>query len=327
MARQRIRAYKKRHFADAGVFCEFSGALYYLDGNEIWEIAPDYSVTAAEAYIPVVMINALPDISGGEDNEAYNLIGAGFCVKYNGDNVSMQYRLPQKALDGTAVRVSVNAQDLAEGVHFTVNRQEGTVDFSCGVNPHGAPAAGTNNVWITAFKTVSGSRQKIAGCRVALPFGGEAAGVFGGTRVFVTGNAQYPRAYWRSDLGNEAGGGMRYFPDTCEEYLNQTTRPITAAAKMGESCNFKQKSISRLRMCLTARTFFYPVRECTAPLAAICPAALRLLTTLWCLRIREAACICSRLPKQIGNAVKPLSANKTAAFGREHLCARVLGRL
>ncbi|MFA5676531.1 MAG: hypothetical protein WDA65_08440, partial [Christensenellales bacterium] len=246
----------------SGVFCEFCGVLFYLDGNEVWEITPEYCVAAAAAYIPVVMINARPDISGGEDNEAYNLIGAGFCVKYNGDGITSLFKLPQSGLDAAAVKISVAAQDLTEGAHFTADRQVGTVDFSLGTSPHGAPAAGTNNVWITAFKTVSGNKQKIAGCRVALPFGGEAAGVFGGTRVFVTGNAQHPRSYWRSDLGN-AGGGMRYFPDTCEEYLNQNNQPITAAAKMGgELVIFKQSSIFALGYVFDGIDVFYPVREC-----------------------------------------------------------------
>ncbi len=308
----------------SGVFCEFCGALYYLDGNEIWEIAPDFSAAAADAYIPVVMINALPDISGGEDNEAYNLIGAGFCVKYNGDNVSSLYKLPQTGLDETALCVSVGAQDLTEGVHFTADRQAGSVDFSCGTSPHGAPAAGTNNVWITAFKTVAGSKQKIAGCRAAVSFGGEAAGVFGGTRVFVTGNALYPRAYWRSDLGHSVGGGMRYFPDTGEEYLNQNNQPITAAAKMGgELVIFKQNSIFALGYVFDGTDVFYPVRECHSAIGCDMPGSVALIDNALVFAHSESGVhMLTSTDNKSENAVKPLSANiNKLLLGESGLCS------
>jgi hypothetical protein len=68
----------------AGVFCEFGDLLYYIDGVEIWEIGADYTAEPVKPYTPVIMINAAPDLSAGNDNEAYNLIGPGFTVWYNG---------------------------------------------------------------------------------------------------------------------------------------------------------------------------------------------------------------------------------------------------
>lgn len=296
---------------DPGVFCEFCDALYYLDGQEIWEIDSGFAVTPAPAAVPVVMINARPDISGSDDGDPYNLIGAGFTVRYNADGVSALYTLPQKALDTAPVKVSVNAVDLTEGIHFTVNRTAGTINFSGGSAPHGAPALGTSNVWITAYKTVPGSRRKIAGCRVALPFGGESAGVSGGTRVFVMGNATHPLSYWRSDLGQKVGAGMRYFPDTAEEHLDQNSQPITAAAKMGgELVIFKQRSIFSVGYAFDGEDVFYPVRECHSAMGCDMPGSVQLIDNkLVFAHSQSGVHMLISTSNEIENAVKPLSAN------------------
>lgn len=294
-----------------GVFCEFCGTLYYLDGNEIWEIAPDFSVKEARPYIPVVIINAHPDLSGGDDNEAYNIIGAGFCVKYNGDKTSAVYSLPQKEIDETAVLVSIDAADLTEGEHFSVDRTQGTVNFAEGTSPNGPPGAGTNNVWISAFKTVPENKRKITGCKIALPFGGEASGIFGGTRVFVTGNPKHARTYWHSDLGHGLGSGMRYFPDTCEEHLNQNNQPITAAAKMGgELVLFKQSSIFVLGYVFDGVDAFYPVRECHSAIGCDMPKSLALIdNALVFANSSSGVHMLTSTDNKSENVVKPLSAN------------------
>lgn len=294
-----------------GVFCEFLSALYYIDGQEIWEIDSCFAVIPAPAAVPVVMINARPDLSSSDDGDPYNLIGAGFAARYNGDGTSAVYTLPQKALDATAVSVSVNAVELTEGFHFSVNRTAGTVNFSGGSSPHGAPASGTNNVWITAYKTVPGSRQKIAGCSVAMAFGGESAGVFGGTRVFVMGNAAYPLSYWRSDLGHNVGAGMRYFPDTGEEHLDQNSQPITAAAKMGgELVIFKKRSIFSVGYAFDGEDVFYPVRECHSAMGCDMPGSVQLVDNrLVFAHSQSGVHMLISTSNEIENAVKPLSAN------------------
>ena len=317
---------------NTGVFCEFGDRLYYFDGAEIWEIDSDYNVQPVSAYIPVVMINARPDLSGCDDNEAYNLIGAGFTVKYNGDGESTLYQLPQKALDSDTLSISVNAADLIENTHFTVNRTAGTVNFSGGTAAHGAPAAGTSNIWITAYKTIAGSKQKIAGCSVALPFGGEAAGLFGGTRVFVMANTAHPLSYWRSDLGHHVGGGMHYFPDIGEEYLDQNSQPIKAAAKMGgELVIFKQSSIFSVGYIFDGQDVFYPVRECHPAMGCDMPGSVQLVDN--CLvfaHSKSGVHMLISTDNQTDNAVKPLSANISRLLlsesGLHDACSADFGR-
>lgn len=316
----------------AGVFCEFGDALYYLDGTEIWELASDYGVSSVTPYIPCVMFNARPDLSESDNGDAYNLLGAGFTVKYNADGESTAYSLPQTGLDAATVNVSVNATDLTEGVHFTVNRTAGTVSSAGGTSPFGAPPKGSNNVWITASKTMAGNKRRITGCRVAVPFGGEAAGVFGGTRVFVMGNPDYPRSYWHSDLGHHVGGGMRYFPDTGEEFLDQNSEPITAAAKMGgELMIFKESSIFKVGYSFDGEDVFYPVRECHSAIGCDMPGSVQLIDNrLVFAHSKTGVHMLVSTDNETENAVKPLSANIGALLlsedGLQNACSVDSGR-
>ncbi len=297
-----------------GVFCEFGDMLYYLDGSEIWEISSEYEVSAMTPYVPCVMINALPDLSDSDEGEAYNLIGGGFTVKYNAGGNSAAYCLPQKGLDARKVAVSVNTVDLTEGVQFTVNRINGTVNFADGSSPYGPPPAGMDNVWITAYKTVAGHKSRVAGCRVAVPFGGEAAGLYGGTRVFVMSNPDFPRSYWHSDLGQSVGGGMRYFPDTGEEYLDQNSESVIAAAKMGgELVIFKEKSIFKIGYSFDGEEVFYPVTECHSTIGCDMPGSVQLIDNrLVFANSKSGVHMLVSTDNETENAVKPLSANINA---------------
>ncbi len=288
----------------AGTFVEFGDKLYYMDGAEIWQISSDYDVTAVDPYEPVVMINCLPDLSESTDNESFNLIGAGFCVHYHGDGTSTEYKLPLSGLDADTVLAVVDAADLTENTDFTVNRTTGIVTFNS------APAEGTNNVWITAFKD-DGTKTWITGCTIAVPFGGESSGVDGGSRVFVMGNAGHPLNYWRSDLGLNQSYGMRYFPDTSEELLDQNSEAITAAAKMeGELIIFKTSSIFAVGYSFDGVDVFYPVRECHSSIGCDMPGSLQLVDNklVFCNSKKGVHMLISSTNK-LENTVKPLSAN------------------
>ena len=401
---------------EPGVFCEFGDTLYYIGGGEVWQIASDYSYWPVTPYVPEVLINARPDLSESDDGEAYNLIGSGFTVKYNGygggdthyfvaevpeankftitntpgnaiikfaaaasgfqvrlrgfgwmdgtasaatdgkitltghtlmpgDAVQFKagtgsppaeisaydadkatvYQLPQKGLDLTPVSVTVGitvepyTATLTEGVEFTVNRTTGKVDFAAGIRPHGTPMSGTNNVWITAYKTFTGAKEKITGCKAAVRFGGEAAGLAGGTRVFVTGNAAYPYHYWRSDIGLHVSAGMAYFPDLYEEVLDQNSEPITAAAKMGEQLIlFKESSVFAVGYSFDGENVYYPVRECNNAIGCDIPGSVQLIDNrLVFAHSRSGVHMLVSASNALENIVKPLSANVNSLLLRE----------
>lgn len=310
-----------------GTFCEFGDRLYYFGGSEIWEIAPDFTVKPVTPYVPVVMMNASPNLKSGDDNEAYNLIGAGLTVWYNGEGGNaINYQLPQKGLDNTEVRVNVNAVDLKEGINFTVNRMDGTVDFTGGASPYGAPEKGTNNVWVTAYKTTyeedgfTPKKNRITRCTLAVRFGGEAAGVVGGTRVFAMANPNYPYRYWRSDLGLHVSSGVGYFPDTSEELLDQNSEAITAAAKMGdELIIFKENSIFAVGYSFDGKDVYYPVRECHITIGCDMPGSVQLIDNqLVFAHSKSGVHMLVTLNNELENIVKPISANINSLLLKEN---------
>jgi hypothetical protein len=267
-----------------GAFLEFNSNLYHLDGTEIRQINNTYSCTTITPYAPLVYINCIPDMTASEANEAYNLIGAGFKVQYNGDSTSTLYHLPLTVLDATAVTVTVGAQALTENTHFTVDRTAGTVNFAAGTLPHGAPITGTDNVEITAYKTIKEAdgvtpvKNRITGCKFGIAFGGESTDIAGGTRAFLMKNSAYPSTYWYSDLGGAQGYGMTYFPDTQYELLSQNNEPITTAAKQaGELIIFKTSSLFSISYVFDGTQVFYPIREFNSAIGCDMPGSVQLI--------------------------------------------------
>jgi len=297
-------------------FLLFSGLLYFMDGADIWEISADFDVRkisddaedeAQRPYKPIVYINCKPDMSESTASEAFNLIGAGFRVQYNGDGTSTTYKLPIKGLDTTAVRATVGGADLVENTGFTVNRTNGTVTFAI------APVKGTNNVIITAYKTQAGFKERIVKCKVAIAFGGESADIQGGTRVFVmkNPNPEYSRTYWYSDLGAGQSYGMKYFPDTQYEHLLQNNEPIMAAAKQGgELIIFKTRSLFAVTYEFDGQDVYYPLREFNSTIGCDMPGSVQLIdnSLVFANTYGGVFTIVTTAGKQEEN-VKPVSAN------------------
>lgn len=254
-----------------GTFIMVGTKIYYFTEVVIWVIAYEYvnpdldyqfTVKKLTAYEPVVKINCAPDMSSGDDNEPYNRIGWGFTAKYNGDGSSTLYKLVLGQIESTAVKVSINGVNKTEGVHFTVNRTEGTVNFAAGTSPHGAPSTGTNNVWITAYDGYVFDPLPVTRCKTAVLFGGQSAGPFSGTRVIMTASTQpgYKNAFFYSDV--ITGAGISYFPDTSVEYMDEDGGRITTAGKMGdELILFKENSIYAMRYSYDGENVYFPPRR------------------------------------------------------------------
>lgn len=290
----------------AGVFVEFGDTLFYIDGLEIWQIEDDYTVKSVDPYVPVVMINCKPDLTDSDDNESFNLIGAGFCVHYHGDSSATKYQLPLNNLDSAEVKVVVNGVEMIKEIDYDFDQHEGVITF---INI--TPKTGFNNVWITANKVATGNKEKITGCTVAMPFGGESSGVDGGARVFLMGNKDYPLCYWRSDLGLHQSYGMRYFPDINEEWLDQNSEPITAAAKMGgEMIIFKTNSIFAISYAFDGMDVYYPVRECHSAVGCDMPGSVQLIDNrLVFANSTDGVHMLISTNNKLEETVKPLSAN------------------
>lgn len=253
-------------------FVEFNGYLYCFDGAEIWVIDSSWVCAAVVPHVPVVFINCTPDRSSSKPNEAYNLIGAGFTVWYNGDGTSTEYSLPLTDLDSTEIKVYVDGSLKTLTTDYTWNQSTGVVTFTA------APSTDTNNVKITAYKTIAGNKAKITSCKIAIPFGGMSSSIYGGSRLFVMKNPSDPKTYWWSDLGASQSNGATYFPDDQYEELTQNNDEITAAAKQaGNLIILKEKSLFTVSYQFDGETVFYPVREFNSVIGCDIPKSVQLI--------------------------------------------------
>jgi hypothetical protein len=165
-------------------FYEFNGILYGINGTDFIY----YDGSTADyltPYIPTTVINRPPG-GGGDLYEQLNRIGTGFKNSFNGNSSSTTYVLSDSDLDDDTVIIFIGATELEEDNDFTVDRTNGTIDFSSGTSPHGAPITGTNNVIITAFKTYQSSIDSINGNKYMTAYGGE-----NDTRMFLCGNSNF----------------------------------------------------------------------------------------------------------------------------------------
>lgn len=163
------------------------GKCYIMDGVK-YLVYDGATIKEAEPYVPVLQISKNPS-GGGSANEDFNLIGNKFKDSFSGDGTSTVYQMSLTGLDATTVSAVVGTTTINEGSGLTVDRVNGKVTFTT------APASGTNNVIITAGKTVTGYPDRIKKCTMAIGFGGA-----NDTRMFISGNPSLPDHMWRSGL-------------------------------------------------------------------------------------------------------------------------------
>jgi hypothetical protein len=174
------------------------------------------STVVSNAYVPTLTLGRDPT-GGGTAFEDFNLLGAGFKDSFSTLGSATAFTLSLSVLDATLVTATVNGVAKAETTDFTVNRTTGVVTFSV------APTVGTDNVVITAYKTVSGFANRILNCKFSVLFGGA-----NDTRVFVSGNPNYPYTNidYRSGLLDPS-----YFPENGFTQIGSQAEPITAYTK------------------------------------------------------------------------------------------------
>ena len=209
-----------------GIFFVFNRMLYFMsedyylqyDGTECKEVEP---------YIPDILIVCKPDGTGGEVTDYnYNLLGAGFRVGFNGDGESTVYQLPkQKDKDGNDIPIDplyelptnqvvvligdTEYKETDPDAGFTVDRDAYTVTFTT------APPEGTDNVFITAYVTNPGYKEKIMGSKYAISYGGN-----NNSHLFLAGNGN--STYYYSDVFDAS-----YFPEMNYAVIGSTEDDIT----------------------------------------------------------------------------------------------------
>jgi hypothetical protein len=174
-------ANQKVHFFTNNGKCYIMDGINYLvyDGTTVSQITP---------YIPTIQMSK-PPAGGGTAYEDFNLLGNKFKDSFSGTGTDTVYQLSLTGLDSTTVTAQVGTSTVNEGTGLTVDRTNGKVTFTT------APALGTNNVIITAGKTVSGYAERIKNCTFSIGFGGS-----NDTRLFIAGNPNMPEYVYRSGL-------------------------------------------------------------------------------------------------------------------------------
>jgi len=185
-------------------FFVLSDTMYLHNGTDFVRYDGSTPEDVADtAYKPLILIGRSPTGSpnAGTVNESFNLISPGFRVSFTATGTATAYTLPYASLDATAITAIVNGVAMVETTNFSVNRTTGVVTFNI------APAIGTNNVIITAYKTSLAHPEYIKNCTISEVFGGKSE-----STVFMSKNPNYPDLIWHSRLYGE-NYNADYFPD------------------------------------------------------------------------------------------------------------------
>lgn len=241
------------------------GAIAYVsDGNVLGINALEADDLSDEIYIPTISINGVPSettdgVASGDVNEEKNMLTPKFKCTFTTDGVGKYYFLPLKGLDDTDIVIERIAADgslytwtIPAGTNATtgltynanVNRAGGYLWFTDSSNAVHPMTAGStrNNLTITASKTSPGDMAKICGMRFNTWYGGDASGLRGGTRLFVSGNPEYPNLVHWSDVNNPL-----YFPEGNFKYVGGDSQKVTAFGKQGNMLVvFKERETYRL---------------------------------------------------------------------------------
>lgn len=203
-------------------FFTFNDKCYIMDSTHyfVYDGSTVADVTVnGNNYIPRLTLGRAP-AGGGTANENFNLLGAGFNDSFSADGTATAYTLSLAVLDATEVTATVDGATKVEDTDFTVDRTSGVVTFTV------APTAGTNNVVITAYKTITGNADKILKCLSFVIYGGT-----NDTRIFWARNADFPNYLFRSGLFDPT-----YAPDLAFVKVGSDAGIIQGFAKQFSSC-------------------------------------------------------------------------------------------
>lgn len=256
-----------------GGFFTFNDVLYYKNGTDFKAISSSFVVTDAigpgsTAYIPTLTVGRAPT-GGGTAYEQFNLGQPGFKDSFSGTGSATAYTLSLSGLDATLVTATVGGVAKAETTDFTVNRSTGVVTFSV------APASGTNNVVITAYKTVSGYAERIKGCLYTDLYGGGSQD----SRIFTAGNDAYKNSYWYTGLTGNTAYDATYWPENNFNRIGSDTKKIVGWTKLySRLLAMKEDGIYSITYSTGTTTF--PVTVLNSQVGCDMPGSIQIIKNL-----------------------------------------------
>ncbi|MGE5328010.1 MAG: hypothetical protein ACM3KR_00680 [Deltaproteobacteria bacterium] len=252
-----------------GYFYIFNDYLFYKNKVDFLKIDNAFTVTSAipGAYIPTTFI-ASPPSGGGTASEQRNLLQAGQKHSFSGTTGTTAYTLPYTNLDATAITAVVNGVAMVETTNFTVNRTTGVVTFNT------APGAGTNNVVVTYYKTITGSADKIINAYRSVLFGGAT----NDSRVFCCGNDTYKNIYWYTGLTGNTNSDVTYYPEYNFNQIGSSSKYITAWSYLYSSLiALKEDGIYKITYSNVSGVVTFPISILNRQIGCDMPDSVRII--------------------------------------------------
>lgn len=198
---------------------ELARKLCIIDGTKFVVFDGTTAVDAETiAYVPVRYINRTP-AGAGTIVEDFNLIQPKWKEYFTTVAGTTAYQLSEGTLDSIA-SVKLNGVTFTNPTNYTVNLTTGLITLVA--NP-GAPAAGvTNNLEVIPSKVRAGNADRIKKCTVAAVYGGPSD-----SRVFLSGNPDYPHFDWWTAIQYETGAyDPTFWPDTNYDRIGGDNDPV-----------------------------------------------------------------------------------------------------
>jgi len=235
-----------------GYFYTFNDVLYYKNGVDWIQITSVFATSTAvtSAYIPTLTTGRAPT-GGGTPYEGWNLIGTGFKDSFTATTGATAYTMSVIGLDATLLTAVVNGVAEAETTDFNVDRVTGIVTFNT------APTvAGTNNVIITAYKTVAGYQDRIIKAKRVTGYGGGT----NDSRLFACGNPDYKNVYWYTGLTGNTATDALYYPENNFNRIGSDAKYISNWSYLYSSLiALKEDGLYKIIYSLSGTTVTFPV--------------------------------------------------------------------
>ncbi len=245
-------------------FFHWEDKLYILDGSH-YLVYDGVQAKEVDGFIPTTVIGREPS-GGGTLFEAVNLLQPKRINSFVSDGTATEFLLDSMGIDTAEVTVWVDGEEKSEGEDYTVDREAGKVIFTQAP----ADSEGLDSVTIRFSKTVTGYRERICKCTIAGSFG-----LGSDSRVFLTGNPEYPNTDWQSGLYDPT-----YFPDTGYTRLGSENTAIMGYLKQYDSMIVvKEQADDETGLFIRSAELtenseaIFPVKEGIAGMGAVSPYA------------------------------------------------------
>lgn len=218
--------------------------LAVFDGNRAFFYGKDAGVWGVyyldeKGYIPTTSINRKPDGTGASSYEDANILTPYRIESFVADGTSGVYYVSEP-FDDEAPTAQIINPDTGRKDNLAIqawDRVTGAITFA--TIPAEFPVAGRDSVFIRYKKTTNDEgtgeniKEYLNKCTIATSYGYNS----NNTRIFVSGNPQYPEVDWFS-----AEKDVTYFP--AENYTKVGFQPIVNYLKLNDGKLAIQKKIS-----------------------------------------------------------------------------------